>query len=103
MRGVSFLSDLPTDAQTITIHGAYVKKELREIITKVAHLDILADNISDDADLYEIGLSSLNTIHLMLAIEDHFNVEIPDPMLSRNLFQSINSLANAITQLQLDA
>lgn len=80
-----------------------MKKELRQIITDVAHLDILADNISDDADLYEIGLSSLNTIQLMLAIENHFNLEIPDRMLSRNLFQSINSLASAITQLQQDA
>jgi acyl carrier protein len=80
-----------------------VKKELRQIITDVAHLDILVDNISDDADLYEIGLSSLNTIQLMLAIENHFNLEIPDRMLSRNLFQSINSLASAITQLQRDA
>ncbi|MCC8403287.1 acyl carrier protein [Paraburkholderia sp. MMS20-SJTN17] len=80
-----------------------MKNELRQIITNVAHLDILDGNISDDADLYEIGLSSLNTIQLLLAIEDHFNLEIPDRMLSRSLFQSIDSLANAITQLQRDA
>ncbi|WP_233807053.1 acyl carrier protein [Paraburkholderia sp. HP33-1] len=80
-----------------------MNKELRQIITDFGHLDISADNISDDADLYEIGLSSLNTIQLMLAIENHFNLEIPDRMLSRSLFQSINSMANAITQLQRDA
>jgi acyl carrier protein len=42
----------------------------------------------------------LNTIQLMLAVERHFNVEIPDHMLNRRLFQSVNSLAEAITTLQ---
>lgn len=77
-----------------------VKNELRTIIRDVAHLDAQIDRIADDDDLYEAGLSSLNTIQLMLAIEKHFNIEIPDEMLSRQLFQSIDSLAGAVTQLQ---
>ena len=58
------------------------------------------DSISDADDLYEAGLSSLNTIQLMLAIERHFNIEIPDQMLNRQLFQSIDSLAEAVMQLK---
>ena len=36
----------------------------------------------------------------MLALERQFNVEIPDEMLNRNLFRSIDSLADAIGTLQ---
>jgi acyl carrier protein len=77
-----------------------VKIELRQIIKETAHFDVSMDSISDDDDLYEAGLSSLNTIQLMLAIERHFDIEIPDQMLNRSLFQSVNSLADAITSLQ---
>ncbi|MFP3711459.1 acyl carrier protein, partial [Paraburkholderia sp. SIMBA_009] len=54
----------------------------------------------DGDDLYDAGLSSLDTIQLMLAIEKHFNVEIPDEMLNRNLFRSVDALADAVASLQ---
>ncbi|WP_338927217.1 acyl carrier protein (plasmid) [Mycetohabitans endofungorum] len=79
-----------------------MKNELRQIIQEVAHLELSVDRLSDSDDLYEAGLSSLNTIQLMLAIEKYFNVEIPDRMLNRHLFQSIDSLAEAVSQLQRD-
>jgi len=79
-----------------------VKNELRKIIQELAHIEISIDLIADGDDLYEAGLSSLNTIQLMLAIEKHFDIEIPDRMLNRHLFQSIDSLAEAVTQLQRD-
>ncbi len=77
-----------------------MKNELRQIIKDTAHFEVSIDSISDDDDLYEAGLSSLNTIQLMLAIERHFNIEIPDQMLNRHLFQSVSSLAEAVTTLQ---
>jgi acyl carrier protein len=36
----------------------------------------------------------------MLAVEDEFNIEIPDRMLTRRLFSSIDALAAAVTELQ---
>ena len=36
----------------------------------------------------------------MLAIENAFNIEIPDAMLTRQLFRSVNSLAAAAAQLR---
>ena len=77
-----------------------MKNELRQIIKDTAHFEVSIDSISDDDDLYEAGLSSLSTIQLVLAIERHFNIEIPDQMLYRHLFQSVNPLAKAVTTLQ---
>jgi acyl carrier protein len=36
----------------------------------------------------------------MLAVEDEFGIEIPDRMLTRRLFSSIDSLAAAVSELQ---
>ncbi len=78
----------------------HVKNDIRSILKHVAHLEAAIDSIGDGDDLYEAGLSSLDTIQLMLAIEKQFNIEIPDEMLNRNLFRSIDALADTIATLQ---
>ncbi|MGU7810920.1 acyl carrier protein [Burkholderia sp. AW49-1] len=77
-----------------------MKDQIRTILKHVAHLEAAIDSIGDEDDLYEAGLSSLDTIQLMLAIEKQFNIEIPDEMLNRNLFRSIDALADTIVTLQ---
>ncbi|ABO57740.1 acyl carrier protein [Burkholderia vietnamiensis] len=77
-----------------------MKNEIRTILKHVANLEAAIDSIGDGDDLYDAGLSSLDTIQLMLAIEKHFNVEIPDEMLNRNLFRSVDALADAVASLQ---
>ncbi|KVN33757.1 acyl carrier protein [Burkholderia pyrrocinia] len=77
-----------------------MKNEIREILKHVAHLETAVDTIGDADDLYDAGLSSLDTIQLMLAIERQFDIEIPDEMLSRQLFRSIDALAETIAALQ---
>ena len=65
-----------------------MKTALRRILSESARLDVAPDTLADDADLYAAGLSSLATVHLMLAIEDEFGIEIPDRMLTRRLFSA---------------
>ncbi|MEX3953386.1 acyl carrier protein [Paraburkholderia sp. EG287A] len=77
-----------------------MKKTLRRIICESVHLRGSPETLSDEADLYAAGLESIATVHLMLAIEETFEVTIPDEMLARQLFSSINSMADAISQLQ---
>lgn len=55
--------------------------------------------LSNDSDLYDAGLTSLITVNLLLAIEDFFDVEFPDELLSRRTFQSIDALAEAVQDL----
>ena len=56
----------------------------------------------DWSDLPQIGDNG--TIHqsknLMLALEEHFDVEFSDRMLGRKTFSSIRSLAEAIEELR---
>ena len=75
-------------------------QEIRKIVA--AHGRLLADveKLTDDSDLYEAGLTSLSTVNLMLALEEHFDVEFLDRMLGRKTFQSIRSLSDAISELR---
>lgn len=72
-----------------------MKAAIRTILSEVARLDVPVESLDDQADLYAAGLSSLATVHVMLAMENEFGIEIPDRLLTRQLFRSINSLAAA--------
>lgn len=72
-----------------------MKAAIRTILSEVARLDVPVESLDDQADLYAAGLSSLATVHVMLAMENAFGIEIPDRLLTRQLFRSINSLAAA--------
>lgn len=73
--------------------------QVREILTTHGRLPVDVTRLADDSDLYDAGLTSLITVNLLLAIEDHFDVEFPDELLSRKTFQSINALAEAVEGL----
>jgi acyl carrier protein len=74
--------------------------QIRPILAAHARLLVPADRLADDADLYEAGLTSLSTVNLMLALEEHFDVEFLDRMLGRKTFGSIRSLSEAIAELK---
>ena len=77
-----------------------MKARLRKILLERGDLDISPDSLADDADLYDAGLSSLATVNLLMAVEAEFDIEIPDELLTRGLFQSIDTLALTICRLQ---
>lgn len=72
---------------------------VRDIVARHGRLGLPVEQLPDDGDLYNAGLTSLATVGLMLALEDAFDIEFPDAMLSRRTFGSIASLAAAVQQL----
>lgn len=76
-----------------------IVEKVREILAQHGRLSVPVAELSDDGDLYNAGLTSLATVGLMLALEDGFDVEFPDAMLSRRTFGSIASLAAAVEEL----
>jgi acyl carrier protein len=61
------------------------------------------DSIEDGADLYQAGMTSHASVSLMLALEDAFDVEFPDSMLTRNVFQSVAAIDSALDRIQMGA
>ncbi len=77
-----------------------VDDELREILQCVGGLSVPAAGLDDNTDLFSAGLSSLATVNVMLAIEQKFDVEIPDELLTRRTFQTLASLRNTLGELR---
>lgn len=73
--------------------------QIKTILAEHGRLLVDVSRLDDDSDLYEAGLTSLSTVNLMLALEEHFNVEFLDRMLGRKTFGSIRSLSEAIEEL----
>ncbi len=80
-----------------------MEDRLRDIIAKFGRLPVAVETLSFDDDLYEAGLSSLASVNLMLAVEEAFDVEFPDHLLTRRSFQSIASLTSIVSGLRSSA
>lgn len=73
---------------------------IKNVLAKHGRLSVDVSTLDTNADLYESGLSSLTTVNLMLALEDQFEIEFPEKLLSRKTFQSIESLDQAISEIK---
>lgn len=73
--------------------------KIRQIIQEHGRLPVDIAGLDDHADLYQAGMSSHASVNLMLALEAAFDVEFPDSMLKRSVFQSVASITEALAQL----
>jgi acyl carrier protein len=72
---------------------------VREIVQEHGRLAVDVASLSDDASLYEAGMTSHASVNVMLALEGEFDVEFPDHMLNRNVFRTIHSIEHALGEL----
>ena len=75
------------------------KEKIRQVLKENGKFTVDIDSIADDADLYEAGMTSHASVNVMLALEDAFDIEFPDRMLKRSVFESINAIHAAIEEL----
>ncbi len=80
-----------------------VPSQVREIVAEHGRLSVDVDTLSDTDSLYEAGMTSHASVNVMLALEDAFDVEFPDEMLKRSVFESVASITEALTQLEAQA
>lgn len=73
--------------------------QIRQIINDHGRLPVDVGTLAADADLYQAGMSSLASVNVMLALEDHFDIEFPDLMLKPSVFESVASIEAAISEL----
>lgn len=76
------------------------KTQIKDILSRHGRLSVSADQLDDASDLHSAGLTSLATVGLMLALEECFDIEFPDSLLSRKTFSSIDSLTAAVESLR---
>lgn len=74
--------------------------KIRQILKDHGRLSKDVDALADDSDLYQAGMTSHASVNVMLALEGEFDVEFPDNMLKRSVFESIAAIRGAIEELK---
>ncbi len=74
--------------------------KIRQILKAHGRLSKEVDTLVDDSDLYQAGMTSHASVNVMLALEGEFDIEFPDHMLKRSVFESIAAIRGAIEELK---
>jgi len=80
-----------------------MKEQIRRVIRDHAGLPVDIEAIGDDADLFQAGMTSHASVNVMIALEDTFGVEFLDSMLTRSVFENVDSIAAALKQVGVPA
>lgn len=76
-----------------------MKQQIRTVLDSQARLPVPVDTLADGDDLYAAGMTSHASINVMLGLEDAFDVEFPDHLLTRAVFSSVDAIAAALAEL----
>ncbi|MEO8561367.1 MAG: acyl carrier protein [bacterium] len=77
-----------------------MRERIREILRSHGQIPVEPGELSDDADLYQAGLTSHASVNLMLALEDEFEVEFPESLLLRRTFESVKAIEEALQKIR---
>lgn len=82
------------------VNESNLNARVREVLKQHARLSRDVSSLADDADLYQSGMTSHASVNVMLGLEGAFDVEFPDHMLTRNVFNTIASISTALEELK---
>jgi acyl carrier protein len=75
------------------------QQEIREILAQYGRLSVPVTALRDDDDLFAAGLDSLAIVNVLMALEERFDIELPDEMLQRKSFASIATIVAVVRGL----
>jgi acyl carrier protein len=73
---------------------------VRRVVESSAQIAADVASLDPDVNLYDAGMSSRASVAVMIALEGEFDLEFPDELLNRNVFESIASIAAAIEKIR---
>ncbi len=77
-----------------------IYSQIKQVLAAQAELNKDVSRLDIDDDLFAAGMSSRATVGVMLGLESAFDIEFPDAMLRRDVFESIRAIGNALQTLQ---
>lgn len=73
--------------------------KIRKILADHGRLNKDPFTLDEGADLYQAGMTSHASVNVMLALEGEFEIEFPDHLLKRSVFESMGSMRDTIALL----
>lgn len=76
-----------------------MQDQIRDVLATHGRMAIDPHEVDEQADLYELGLTSHASVDVMLALEEEFDIEFPDEVLKKSTFESVHNIAQVIEGL----
>lgn len=79
-------------------------ERVKTTIVRVLKLEIAPEDIGTDDALFGggLGLNSIATIEIIVALEEEFKIEVPDEDLRVELFDSVRAMAEYVESVLRD-
>lgn len=77
-----------------------LKQQIKAMMVENLMLQVTAAEIADEQALFgpgSLGLDSVDALQLVVALDKNFGLKIPDPGAAKEILQSVNSIAAAVT------
>jgi D-alanine--poly(phosphoribitol) ligase subunit 2 len=76
-----------------------MRNRVRTIVGSLKLLPVPVDGLAEQDNLFDAGMTSFGSVQLMLAIEEEFDIEFPNSLLTRKTFATLGGLTSAVEQL----
>jgi acyl carrier protein len=76
-----------------------MQDQIREVLAAHGRMAVDASEVDDQADLYDLGLTSHASVDVMLELEEVFDIEFPDEVLKKATFASVHNIAQVVEGL----
>jgi len=74
---------------------------VRRVLADHARLPVDVSTLQVYDDLFQAGMTSHNSVNVMLALEEEFDIEFPEEMLQKSTFESIEAICTSISTLTM--
>jgi acyl carrier protein len=81
--------------------GKSLRQEIKQLMVENLMLQVTADEIGDDQPLFgpgSLGLDSVDALQIVVGLDKHYRLKIPDPETARTVLQSVASIADAVSR-----
>jgi len=76
-----------------------MQHQIRDVLATHGRMAVDPREVEEEADLYELGLTSHAAVDVMLALEDAFDIEFPEEVLKKSTFASVLNIAQVVEGL----
>lgn len=83
--------------------AAALKKRIKDLMVENLMLQVTAEEIGDGQPLFgpdSLGLDSVDALQLVVALDKHFGLKVPDPGAAKEILQSVETIAAAVLRHQ---
>ena len=76
-----------------------LKEKIKTMMVENLMLQVEADEIGDDQPLFgpeSLGLDSVDALQLVVGLDKHFGLKVPDQEAAKEVLKSVNTIVAAI-------